>query len=412
MPLTVERSLERALETLIPALDIVEGRVVDGAPPSWCEARGWTDFLLALSSSDLARCEAEGFASYLARTTAAPASLAALGRQVTAATDLPTLSNDALPPPLSSLRKVAARKQSQLGPLLSAMRPMAIRADRIVDVGAGRGHLTRIAAALFDREALGLELLPERVAAAEALAAASSRGPGVRFVAFDACREELSFARSDFAVGLHACGEVGDRMVLGSARAGCDLTLVSCCLQKIGGQARAPLSRAAQAAGFVVKRDALGLTNLTPRPWGVEGSLEDTMAARERRLALRHLLRVRGLPVAPGEEMRGINRRRAHADFPTLAARVLALRGLPQASPSELTRAEDEARQRFAEVRRLALPRSMIARLTEVAVVLDRAAALADAGHAPLVATLVDASVTPRNLALFASLDPSRLPRA
>ena len=54
----------------------------------------------------------------------------------------------------------------------------------------------------------------------------------------------------------------------------------------------------------------------------------------------------------------------------------------------------------------------MLARLLEVTVVLDRAAALEESGHDVLVATLFDRAVTPRNIGLFASRDRARLPIA
>lgn len=408
-PFDVARALDRALETLVPALDIVDGRVEAGEPPAWCEARGWTGFLLDLSEAELERCEAEGLAAHLLEAAGAPPSLVDLAAQIPLATRLPALPGGALAAPRASLRHVGARKQRQLGPLLAAVRAMAEHARRIVDVGAGRGHFTRIAAAQFEREALGLDREPSRIAAAEALAEGEGGGE-VRFSTFDARAEALTFAPTDLAVGLHACGDLGDRLVLAAAAAGCDLALISCCLQKVDGPARAPLSRAARARGLWLKREALGLTNLTARAVGVEASLRATMAAREHRNALLHLFRARGIELAPGEEMRGINRRRAHEGFPALAERALALRGLAAATPAELAAIAGEARLRFGRMRRLTLPRSMLSRLTEVAVILDRAAALADLGHAPLVALLFDADTSPRNLALFASRCPARLP--
>ena len=213
---------------------------------------------------------------------------------------------------------------------------------------------------------------------------------------------------ADLAIGLHACGELGDRIVLEAAAAGCNLALISCCLQKIRAPARAALSRV--GAPLVLRRATLGLTNLTAQPAGVEGSLEAQLAAREARLGLRALLRARGLEIAPGAEMRGLNRRRAHAGLPDLAARALALRGLAPASPRELRAHERAARRDHAAVRRLALPRHLLARLVELAVVLDRAAFLEEHGIAVRVATFCERAVTPRNLALVASADPARLP--
>jgi SAM-dependent methyltransferase len=414
VPFDVALALDRALDTLLPALDIVEGRVEHGVPPAWSEARGWTGFLCGLSDAELTRCEDEGLATHLATAPDAPASLMTLATEVALATRLPALADDALDVPQASLRHVGARKQRQLGPLLSAVRAMAEHAGRIVDVGAGHGHFTRLAAAAFDREALGLEREPARVAAAEALAGEAAEGLGegrfCTFDIFDARTRELSFAPTDLAVGLHACGDLGDRLVLAAARAGCDLALVSCCLQKIEGPVRTPLSRAARARGMELPREALGLTNLTARSVGVEGSLRETMAAREHRHALLHLLRARGCEIAHGEEMRGINRRRAHEGLPALAELALARRGLAPATTAELAAVEQEARPCFARTRRLTLPRSMLGRLCEVAIVLDRAAALADAGHATLAARVFDPGASPRNLALFASCAPERLP--
>jgi hypothetical protein len=187
------------------------------------------------------------------------------------------------------------------------------------------------------------------------------------------------------------------------------VALVSCCLQKIEGAARAPLSRA--AAGLSLRRETLGLTNLALGPGGVEVSLDTTLAAREARQALRLLLRERGVETAPGEEMRGINRRRAHAGLAAIAAPGQGRRGLPAATEAEIRHHEEEARRRYARTRRLSLPRNMLARPLEIAVVLDRAAALEESGtFRAHVCTLFERSVSPRNVALFASRAPGRLP--
>ncbi len=405
----IRDALARALETLMPALDIVEGRVDDGVAPPWCEARGWAPFLLSLDASELTRCEEQGLLS-LDRLDRAPPDLLALARRVAEITRLPLLEAPALPPPLAALRTVPSRKRAQLSSLLGAIGGMAERAARIVDVGAGRGHLTRIAAGLFDRDALGLEREIDRVASATALAASPEFPSGARFLAFDAGREPLTFLPDDLALGLHACGDVGDLLVRAAAEAGCDLALVSCCLQKIDAPARAPLSQIAQTAGFTLSKASLGLTNLSARAVGVETTLEATMGAREARHALALLLRRRGLSTAPGEAMRGINRRQAHRGLRALAEQALALRHLAPLSEAEIHSCEADARADFSRARRLSLPRSLLARLTELTVVLDRAAALEERGHAARVAVLFEAGVTPRNLALFASRAPERLP--
>lgn len=405
MTFSAIRALDGVLATLRPVLDILDGRVDDVEPPAWLVTRGWVGFLLALDDDELRRCEAHGLATRLPALPGAPGDLVALARDLTAVTRLPALRVDLRAPPLPALRSVSARKREQLPALLGAVGAMAASASRIVDVGAGSGHFTRLAAEMFERETVGIDRDAGRVAAASARA-----GERARFLTLDACREPLDLASDDLAVGLHACGELGDRLVTAAARAGCDVALVSCCLQKIAGTARAPLSRA--AAGLSLRRDTLGLANLTAQPQGVEASIDATIEGRLARYALLRLLRARGVEVAPGEEMRGINRRRARAGLGDLAQRALLLRGLLPASPAELGRHEDESRRRYALIRRLSLPRSMLARLVEVAVVLDRAAALEESGARVQVATLCDRAVTPRNLALFASRAPERLPPA
>jgi SAM-dependent methyltransferase len=399
-------SLAGVLGILTRSLEILDGRVDDGVPPPWCVRRGWDAFLLALDDADLRRCEEEGFGACAPTLRGAPADLVVLACEATSAAALPALDvGGALP---RALRSVSIRKAQQLPALLGAVEAMARRAARIVDVGAGSGHFTLLASARFGREVVGIERDRGRVSAG-VLSARVCAG-SVRFVVADACREGLAFAADDLAVGLHACGALGDRLVIAAAEAGCDVALVSCCLQKIEGAERAPLSRA--AAGIRLRRETLGLANLTPGPEGVEVSLATTLAAREARQALRLLLRARGVETAPGEEMRGINRRRAHGGLGAIAAPALSLRGLPPPSEAEIRRHEEEARRRYARTRRLSLPRSMLARLLEIAVVLDRAAALEESGHHTLVCTLCERAVTPRNIALFASRAPERLPWA
>ena len=198
-------------------------------------------------------------------------------------------------------------------------------------------------------------------------------------------------------------------MVRAVADSGAALALVSCCLQKISSPERRSLSKA--GGDFALRKDTLGLSNLTSQAVGIEASIEHMLRAREARYALRLLLRGRGLVIEPGAEMHGINRRQAHAGLAAIAERALAARGLPPTHAEEVARYEREAALHFYSVRRLSLPRNMLARVVELAVILDRAARLEESGHAVRVATLFERSVTPRNISLFASRDASRLPK-
>ncbi|HKO50032.1 MAG TPA: methyltransferase [Polyangiaceae bacterium] len=408
---SITSALARAQDTLLPVLDIVDQRVHDARAPDWCERRGWTDFLLGLTEADLRQCEAQGLAVALPGLSAAPETLTDLARCVLEVSALPALEGHHLQPGREDFRGVAFRKQQQLAALLGALGKLAAAARRIVDVGAGSGHFARLSAQHFGRATLGLERDPQRVARAQSRARTdTSDGQLVtaQFAVIDAGTETLRLDPGDLAIGLHACGELGDTLVRAVADSDADLALVSCCLQKISARERASLSQAAH--GFSLKKDTLGLSNLTSQAVGVESSIEDTIRARQTRYALRLLLRARGLELAPGAEMQGVNRRQAHAGLAAIAQRSLALHGLSPASPAEIAAIEREGQRQFDAIRRLSLPRDMLARAIELSVILDRAARLEESGYAVRVATIFERAVTPRNVSLFASKDGARLP--
>jgi hypothetical protein len=396
---------------LTAVLDIVSAPVEAAEPPAWCQARGWADFLLSLSDGELTACEANGLELGLASAANAPRELLALVEAVRHATALPRLRAPLLALPPAALRGVPARKREQLGALLGVAAPLAAYARRVVDVGAGSGHLARLCAELFERETLAIERDPSRLRTANLRSRQRAENVGpldVRFAQTEVGPEQLELRATDLAVGLHACGSLGDRLVLAAAAARCDLLLCSCCFQKIETRQRASLSR---AAGIPALRKCdLGLANLTSQAKGIERSLADNLRGREVRLALRRLLQARGLEVAPGEEMRGVNRRRAQAGLTELATRVLSHRELTPPTPSELAVHAERAEREHAAIRRLSLPRNLLARLVEVFIVLDRAALLEESGACVLVAELFDRRVTPRNTALLATAEPQRLP--
>jgi SAM-dependent methyltransferase len=403
--MTCTERLQRVLGVALPVRDILEQRVDDAVVPAWCSARGWAPFLLSLDDRALREAEAHGLAALLPRLHDAPKDLLALAREVTAVTALPMLAGAFRLEP-ESLRSVRLRKRAQLSGLLSAVASMAEAAERIVDVGAGSGHFTRLSAELFQREAVGLEQNPARVASARQRSDESGRAT---FVTVDA-RDTLQLADSDLAIGLHACGELGDRLVEAVAAASCDLALVSCCLQKISAPARASLSTPAR--DLTLRREHLGLTNLTAQPQGIEASIDVTIQARQTRYALGQLLRARGAILEPGAEMSGINRRRANAGLRVVAERALALRSLAPATDAEVARFEAASADAYGVIRRLSLPRSMLARLIEVLVSLDRAVHLEERGLDVEVATLFERAVSPRNIGIFASRSAKRLPAA
>jgi SAM-dependent methyltransferase len=411
--LSATEQLLRIVRVLTPVLDIVGTPVQDAAPPSWCERRGWAELLLSLDDVELEACEANGLEAGLRGVANIPPDLLALAEAVRQVTALPVLDAPALALPAAALRGVPARKREQLGTLLGVTASLAACAGRVVDVGAGSGHLARLAAELFQRETLAVERDAWRLRTANRRSRQRARDVGeleLRFELADVGPERLLELRpTDLAVGLHACGELGDRLVRATADARCDLVLCSCCYQKISAPARISLSRTAGALSL--RKSELGLANLTSRATGVEATLAENLRGREVRLGLRRLLVARGLDLSPGEEMRGVNRRRAHAGLRELATQVLAQRHLPPPTPAELDFHAERAQREHAAMRRLSLPRNLLARLVELTVVFDRAALLEEAGLTVLVLQVFEPRVTPRNTALVATSEPRRLPR-
>jgi hypothetical protein len=231
-----------------------------------------------------------------------------------------------------------------------------------------------------------------------------SRGRGPSFAVTDVLRDGLAAAPGDCFVGLHACGELGDAMVTSVARApGTSLALVGCCLQKRRELSRSPLCpMPARGDKLVLSRRLLGLSNLTARDEGVEASRGENLAARERRLALHRLLADRWGPLRLGAEMDGLNRRVAQGELSVLVARAFARRGAPAPSAATIDDAARWARGAHARARRLSLPRSLLARVLEVYVLLDRAMHLARSGFVVQFGTVFPVEVSARNLALVA----------
>jgi hypothetical protein len=386
--------LSHVVALLARVQDIVDERVQDDAIPSWITSRGWGPVLLSMTDEQVALCESEGLAARASGLDGVPADLAELAMSVRAL----RCAVEVLPQPdaASPVRKASPRKRSQLAALVQACAPLIPTCRRVVDAGSGSGALAMELGVHFQRPVLGVEVVPGRVRGAQLRA----NREDVQFEARDAVAEGLGLCEGDLAVGLHACGQLGDTLIEQAIAAGAAVVLVTCCVQKIPGEVRRPLSRA--GAGLALRRDILGLANLSPREQGVEAPTAQNMRARQARCALRLLLRSRGVPVLAGEEMRGVNRRAALRDFAIFAQAALHARGLPEASPEELHAAGQAASDIFARTRRLSLPRSMLGPVVELSVVLDRACALAEAGRRVRVVRLFDEETSPRNLAIIA----------
>ncbi len=364
---------EDAARLVAATRDVLEARpgAGGGEPPDVLVSRGWAAFLLSLEEHELVALETRGHDT--AWPARAPATLVALSEAVREVCTLPTFASAGGPAAPSRARPgETPRKRAQIDAFARLVAPLATRATRVLDVGSGHGHLTRDLAGRLGVPVLGLERDPALAGRARAL----SSGASPAFAVTDVLRDGLALSEGDCVLGLHACGELGEQMVTSAARSpGVDLVLVGCCLQKRRQASRAPLATPDDTLtrALDLPRGLLGLSNLSAREEGVEATRAENLAARERRLALSHLLSEGGAPMRLGAEIEGLNRRTAHRELPWLVARAFAIRGRPAPAPETIDEAAAWARIEHARARRLSVPRAILARLLEVYVLLDRA---------------------------------------
>ncbi len=397
----IEARWQSAAGLVAGARDVIDGRAEAEAVPEAVVSRGWHDFLAALTEQELGAIEAQGTdAPWPAHTPVSLREMLDAARGVCAVPSLESSGEPFRP----QRRRETPRKGAQVDAFARLVLPLAAHADRVVDVGAGHGHLTRQLAERLPLPVVGLERDRAHVGQAQALPSEASPV----FVLTDVLQDGLPVARGDCIVGLHACGELGDAMVEAAARCGAAVALVGCCLQKRRQDARRPLCPVpVYGDALDLPARVLGLSNLTPRAQGVEASLVDNLAARERRLALRRVLAQHGFETPPGAEMDGLNRRNAQRDLGLLVAQAFARQGAPPPRPSEVDDAARWAHVEHGRMRRWGLPRTMLARALEVFVLLDRARYLEARGHAVTVGTVFAAELSPRNLALVARGRPA-----
>ena len=403
---------EAAARLVAAHRDLLDARPGRADAPAALFTREWASFLLALDDDELAALEIGGHdAAWPSRTPPSFVALADAARHVCALPMViePSLASGVEVARPAQRRLEKPRKRAQIDAFARIILPLATSAERIIDVGSGHGHLTREIAERIARPVIGLDRDDGLAARARSLPTTASPS----FAVTDVLREGLTLTAGDCVIGLHACGELGDVMVESAARSGAAIALVGCCLQKRRASSRAPLCAApfAGAAGALdLPRGVLGLSNLTARDDGVEATRAENLAGRERRLALHRLLEDDGAVLSLGAEIEGLNRRAAQRELGSLVARAFAARGRPAPSVSAIEEAASWARAQHAEVRRLSLPRSLLARVLEVLVLADRARYLEERGRDVTIGLLFPANVSARNLVLASPVAPSSRP--
>lgn len=393
-----ERALELRFAECVAFLgafsQVAQGRVTAADPPVWCEARGWTSYLRGLTAQEVELAEVDAGA-WFRHDARAPESLRFFAESADTLTRLPRSgavpSTSFRPTPL-----VKERKSQQIDALIAALRPLAEKSERVVDIGTGKGHLSRLASESWLCAALGLDRNERLLSSATALI----RGEPAEYQKLDALAEALPLRASDLVLGLHACGEVTDIALASALGVGARMAFVSCCLQKQRAPERLASSSFGRSLGFSLSREVLGLSNLMGRARGIEVPQSVSIEAHQARHALRLLLELRGVSTEPGEEMRGVNRRRARKGLDTLAFEACQARGLLVPSPIELEHCKLVGETQFSAMRRWSLPRALLPRVIECAVAFDRAALLQERGHVASVTEAFPAAVSPRNILL------------
>lgn len=383
------------VRVLADARDVVLLRA-ETTPPAWSLSRGWGDYLLGLSEADLDRADTDGIADWFSNDPGCPASLRELAGRVSTLTHaVPVMAGASL---ATDSRCMNLRKRGQVAALLGLLRHTFSDVTEVVDVGAGHGHLTLHAAAALAVPAVGLERDPERVAVARSLAGDRP----VRFVTADVLAADNPLAAlprnpKRLLMALHGCGDLGDALVTAAAASEARVLLLGCCPQKIRGRERVALV----PGGPSFPREVLGLANVFARTMGVEGDLRQALATKESRLALRYLLAARGHAIPAGEEMRGVNRRKANAGFAVFAEAVCRVRGFAAPTSDEIADAARQAHAHYLAQRRLSLPRSMLGRVLEIFLAMDRALFLQNHGYLARVIQVFPTALSPRNLAVL-----------
>ncbi len=312
--------------------------------------------------------------------------------------------------------RVPGRKLAQIDAFLAAAAPAlgAPGRDRrgaapVVDWCAGKGHLGRTLAARLGTPVLGVERDPAlcEVGAALARRAGVAPEPGADFLVADVHTPQawapLAAARG--AVALHACGALGEELLRrGSERGTPALALAPCCHHKLapGVQVRTPLTATARAAGLPLDRGDLRLA--TADEVVAPGRLR---RARRREQALRQgidLLVREATGVDRYTPLGPLTREELSSSFEVAARSVAGRLGLPLPTRWDPDQAARAGVERARRARGLGLLRAIFRRPLELWVSSDRALFVAERGYDVALGTFCPRRVTPRNLAIVATM--------
>lgn len=295
-------------------------------------------------------------------------------------------------------RGIPGRKWRQIRAFAAAL-DAPERPGPLVDWCGGKGHLSRTLVWLRGGEQRVFELDAALCRDAERLA--GKLGVACTGHACDVLEATPPLSADARVVALHACGALHIELIRRvSTERPQHLALAPCCYHRIQGQSLTPLSTTGRAAIPELPRAVLRLaTTEQVRPSA------KAVAARRRRIVWRLGLDALVRQATGRETFTPVGHypwplvKKPFAEF----CRELAARnGLALPTRYDEAAVLAAARQRASEVRGLSLFRWLFRRPFELWLVLDRAAALQEAGYEVSVRPFCERRITPRNLLILA----------
>lgn len=388
-PAGLRTRLHSLIEALEQASDLLEAVPFRNPDPAWIRRRpALAAGLLALDEDRVEQLELDPDALALRLTELDP-----WFERIRDPTRVPAWPAHPDPePPARLVSGIPGRKLLQIRAFAATLDPDAVPAARL-EWCAGRGHLSRV---LAHRQGVPGRAL-ERDEALCRSGAERAGGLPLRFEQCDVITDAPALAAGEEVLALHACGRLHETLLhraLAQPVAG--LALAPCCYHLLGPGIThwQPMSRSGPAAALPREQARLAVAETVTAPARVR-----RLRRRERafRLGLDAFRRSRD-----GTDLRrplpSVSESVIAAGFDAFCRFVAEREGpVPEDWLAEGYRLD-------ARIRRLDLARAGLRRVLELRMVLDRALALAEAGHRVGVGTFCARELTPRNL-LIRTLD-------
>lgn len=307
-----------------------------------------------------------------------------------------------LPPEL--LRKVSAKKKSEINSLLHVTNQFG-EIDAILDIGGGVGHLSGSLVHNRPRKAYCVDFNGELQAAGVARLQKWDQETlaKIQFIKSSFHEEfeckEFDKHKNRMVVGLHSCGKLGtDVLKVASRKEYEHIALASCCYHKLNGAYN--ISILAQACGMRLSENSLHLAARCYRFEDLQ-EFENKLMVRKYRYGL-HLLRYkRGEKAFASIGNTKLSDYRA--SFYDYVKKYSDVTGLSRDEVEAFYRSGD-VQDKINEIILVDIIRAMFGRVIETYLVLDRALFLQERGYNVKIVEAFERRLSPRNLLLCCSL--------